>query len=329
MVKVTFQGTSYEARDPSQTVLEILLENKVPHPFSCRGGVCQTCLMGCSSGSVSPESQEGLKQTDIAAGYFLPCVCVPTEDMSVSLVESPLHKTKARLIHKRLLNSFVVRLDLEPSHEIPCIPGQYLNLSPKSGLSRCYSIANIPEEDGYIELNIKFHNQGMVSSWAHQEAQVGDEVTITGPLGSCFYHNPEKKKFPILLLGAGTGIAPLRGILLDALRQEHQGSIYLMQGGLNHSHLYYEGEFLNLAASHSFFHYSSSLKEDGGDLKEDFLKGLTDLSQTRVYICGSPQLVVSLKKMVFLKGVPFNHIFSDAFLTHKSSEPLKDSHKPD
>ncbi|MCW8396844.1 FAD-binding oxidoreductase [Legionella sp. PATHC039] len=49
---------------------------------------------------------------------------------------------------------------LKVEHTAPWLPGQYLSLINPEGTIRDYSIANIPSDDGYIELHIKSYLQG-------------------------------------------------------------------------------------------------------------------------------------------------------------------------
>ncbi|MBT3172411.1 MAG: 2Fe-2S iron-sulfur cluster binding domain-containing protein, partial [Rhodospirillaceae bacterium] len=71
-----------------QTVLDVLLENEQEVPHSCKMGVCVTCIMQAEEGDVPEAAQAGLRQSLVAEGNFLPCVCQPTSDMRVANTET-------------------------------------------------------------------------------------------------------------------------------------------------------------------------------------------------------------------------------------------------
>jgi ferredoxin-NADP reductase len=55
--------------------------------------------------------------------------------------------------------------------------------------------------------------------------QVGDELRLGELRGGALHYDPDWQARPLWLLAAGTGLAPLWGILREALRQGHQGEI--------------------------------------------------------------------------------------------------------
>ena len=55
-----------------------------------------------------------------------------------------------------------------------------------------------------------------MSGWLGTEARPGEAVRLQGPVGECFYV-PGQPEQPLLLAGTGTGLAPLYGIVRDAL----------------------------------------------------------------------------------------------------------------
>ncbi|WP_050816832.1 FAD-binding oxidoreductase [Rickettsiella massiliensis] len=132
-------------------------------------------------------------------------------------------------------------------------PGQFIHLIHPSSVLRSYSIANLPHRDRFIELHIKLLNHGFMSRWLHKKAIVGTTLKIQGPLGHCFYHNPTQQAFPIVLAGTGTGLAPLVGIALDALAQQHPGPIYLLHGGVRAEDLYLDQSLQTLSSRYTHF----------------------------------------------------------------------------
>jgi NAD(P)H-flavin reductase len=164
-----------------------------------------------------------------------------------------------------------------------------------------------------------------MSGWFHQEAAVGDRVSVLGPSGECFYV-PGREEQPILLVGTGTGLAPLYGILRDALRQGHRGPIHLFHGALHTGGLYLVEELRRLAARHSHVEYTPTVLH-GNELKGSESSGIAvgaldhvifnrfpKLSGWRAYVCGDPGIVQTLRKKLFLSGMSMREIYADAFL---------------
>jgi ferredoxin len=70
VVKLQFGPRKIECV-PDQTVLEALLSRGENVPYSCKTGMCLTCMMQCKGGAVPEESQNGIKGTLVEQGYFL------------------------------------------------------------------------------------------------------------------------------------------------------------------------------------------------------------------------------------------------------------------
>lgn len=66
-----------------ETVLNALLRAGVDVPFSCKAGVCHTCLSLCAEGDVPEKAQRGLAAHLLAKRYFLPCKCKAITDMAI------------------------------------------------------------------------------------------------------------------------------------------------------------------------------------------------------------------------------------------------------
>jgi NAD(P)H-flavin reductase len=196
--------------------------------------------------------------------------------------------------------------------------GQYVTLLKEGGIARSYSISNLPE-DSEIELHVRKIAGGRMSGWLHEQARVGERVSVLGPSGECFYV-PGNEEQPLLMVGTGTGLAPLYGILRDALRHGHRGPIHLFHGALHKGGLYLVEELRRLVAEYSHLAYTAVvLNGDESDnitvgaLDQVVLKRLPKLSGWRGYVCGDPSLVQSLKKKLFLSGMASRDIYADAF----------------
>ena len=69
---------------------------------------------------------------------------------------------------------------------------------------RSYSVASAPGLAGLYELVVERLEDGEVSPFFHDVAEVGDAVEIRGPFGGHFVWGPEDGG-PLLLVGGGSG----------------------------------------------------------------------------------------------------------------------------
>ena len=161
---------------------------------------------------------------------------------------------------------------------------------------------------------------GRISGWVHDELKAGAAVEVSTPIGNCFYTAAAQDR-PLLLLGTSTGLAPLYGILRDALAQGHRGPIHLLHGALNADGLYYRNELRALASAHPPLTYRAHAIESNADevdrtpLDQAALALTKSFAEWTIYLCGAPALVNGLRKKLFLAGASMRNIHADAFLT--------------
>ncbi len=105
---------------------------------------------------------------------------------------------------------------LRPQNWRPFRAGQHLDvrLTAPDGYTaqRSYSVASAPELEGLYELVVERLEDGEVSPFFHDVARVDDAIEIRGPFGGHFVWGPEDGG-PLLLVGGGSGVAPLMSIL--------------------------------------------------------------------------------------------------------------------
>ena len=323
MPKITFSDQQFEC-STNETVLECLLRNGVDSPYSCQGGSCQTCMMRALEGTPPPDSQSGLKPTLQQQNYFLPCVCKPTQDLSVAIAgEEALPKIDAEVVEKTELSVKIMRLRLKSAQPLNYQAGQFINLHREDGLIRSYSIASCPDES-FIELHVEKLDGGRMSTWIHETLAVGENVKLDGPHGDSFYlpGNPEQ---PMLLIGTGSGLAPLWGIARSALTQGHSGPIHLYHGSHSRDKLYLSQELTALAEETNNLEYIPCIS--GPDAAEGQVNGRANeialmrhpkLGGWRVFLCGHPGMVNDTKKKAFLAGANFQDILADPFTISES-----------
>jgi ferredoxin-NADP reductase len=76
---------------------------------------------------------------------------------------------------------------------------------------RSYSIASGPD-DGRLELTVELIEDGEVSPYLVDELRPGDVFEVRGPIGGYFAWEPAEGG-PLLLVGGGSGVVPLRSML--------------------------------------------------------------------------------------------------------------------
>ena len=275
--------------------------------------------MVCLEGEVPPDACRGLRPTEIERGGFLACQHRPTGDMRVALPDDPNARVAAVLTGKEVLGPNVCRLTLRPAAPFAYRAGQFLNLRRRDGLVRSYSLASLPERDETLEIHVKRLPGGALSGWLCETVEAGETLEIEGPYGDCLYA-AEQPEQPLLLIGTGTGLAPLLGVLRDALARGHRGPIRLYHGSRRASGLYCDAALRALAAAHPSLSYQPCVS--GDDPPEGFRPQRADLAAFedqgelagwRVYLCGYPAMVESARRTAFLHGACLSAIHADPF----------------
>ncbi len=110
----------------------------------------------------------------------------------------------------------------KPNEWYPFRAGQHIDirLTAPDGYQaqRSYSVASAPERGELYELVVERLDDGEVSAFLHDIAEIGDDIEMRGPFGGHFSWDFEDGG-PLLLIGGGSGVAPLMSILRQALSQ--------------------------------------------------------------------------------------------------------------
>lgn len=322
MATICFDGARHEMR-PGESVLETLERADAQIPNACRSGVCQSCLMRARAGHIPPAAQNGLKDTLREQGYFLACRCKPEDDLEIVLAgNEATGEIPVQLAGVALLSPSVMRVTLEPEQAFDYRRGQFINLIREDGVRRSYSLAGCSKTDNILELHVRHIPGGQMSEWLMQ-AESPQRLHVQGPHGNCFYVGGKAEQ-PMLLIGTGTGLAPLHGIVCEALAAEHSGPIHLYHGALNENGLYLVDRLRALADEHPNLHYTPCILDPEntspatqisvGPVDEIGFGNHSSLKGWRGYFCGDPGLVNRMRKRAYLAGASLADIYADAFL---------------
>lgn len=300
-----------------ESVLDALLNNGYEIPHGCRSGICQSCMLASKDDAISTQSQKGLTNSQKESGYFLSCCLKPDGQITVSK-EIELDKYSATVVDKKILANDVIRLRVTPVFDYK--PGQFATLWKDDLVARSYSIASHPGLDDFIEFHIKRHIEGAFSDWAYHHLEVGDQLQVHAPRGDCVYDSKNKEQ-ALLLAGVGTGLAPLYGVLRDAIQNGHTGDINLIIAAKHEKGFYMQQELQELQSGYDRLNIhlisqtetssESMLSGDVYQLTKDYFPSLKGV---KVFLCGAGSFVNKMKKQCFLAGANMSDILADSFL---------------
>lgn len=293
---------------PETNLLDALIGAGSPVPYSCRAGSCHACLVRCVEGEPHDLQPDLLSPEQRAAGWRLACQCRVDGDLGVQVFDPRRDGQAARVESVQWLNSNVLRLRLLPERPLRYRAGQHLLLWTAAGIARPYSLASLPGDDPWLEFHVDCSRPGAFCDAARQ-LRPGDALQLGDLHGGALHYEPDWSERPLLLLAAGTGLAPLWGLLRESLRQGHSGAIRLLHV-CSDGH-YLRGPLQELASRHANLQLEWI---DTGE-RDNALRTLKPAARQEIaLLCGGPVFVETSARQLFLAGLPRRQIFSDAFI---------------
>ncbi len=132
--------------------------------------------------------------------------------------------------------------------------GQFLTfIIPLHGTEyrRSYSLSSTPGISPNPSVTVKWRENGEVSRHIIRHWQVGDVVTTLLPSGRFTLNTQPALKRDIFLMGAGSGITPLYGLLRQALKEEPQSKVTMIYSAKNEQQTIFYNELKALASEHT------------------------------------------------------------------------------
>ena len=110
---------------------------------------------------------------------------------------------------------------------------------------RSYSIASAPDDDALV-LTVERLDDGEVSSYLAGELRAADELELRGPIGGYFVWDGSFGG-PLMLIGGGSGIVPLRAMLRHRVAAAGAVPVRLLYSARTLAEVIYKDELLAAA----------------------------------------------------------------------------------
>lgn len=353
------------------TLLGALAEKKIFIPSACGGkGSCGVCRVHVhkGGGEMLPTEQGWISRGEAREGCRLSCQVKVKQDMEIEVEPEvfSVKKWQCTVTSNGNVATFIkeFKLQLPPGESVPFRAGGYIqiecpphvanykdfDIEPEyrgdwdkfnlwqfvskvdETVTRAYSMANYPGEEGIIMLNVRIASPpprqpelppGKMSSFIFS-CKPGDKVTISGPFGEFFAKDTDNE---MIFIGGGAGMAPMRSHIFDQFKRIHtHRKVSFWYGARSWREAFYVEDFNEIQAQNDNFQWFIALSEAQ---PEDNWNGLTGFIHNVVkteyllkhpspedieyYLCGPPIMNSSVIKMLTDLGVEPENIALDDF----------------
>jgi ferredoxin-NADP reductase len=223
---------------------------------------------------------------------------------------APFKTYGARVLRSVPLSEFTRHLELEVSgvSHFGFVPGQWLSVKANTPegeeMTRAYSIASPPSENGHVAFCLNRVQDGFMSNHLCSLCE-GAAITFQGPFGDFILRPPLRDT---VFIATGTGIAPFRSMLHWLLAEHdrhHDREFWLLFGARREQDIYYREEFERLAAKHGNFHFLPTLSRAHDDWKglrgyvQQHLGEIVGMrTDMHAYICGLDKMVKANRELL-------------------------------
>lgn len=228
----------------------------------------------------------------------------------------PRFSTKVKQI--RILSPEVLCVSLAVPDGFQWSPGQHVGVSDRSeGAFSYYSIASAPARSSGVDIELAMHGPSI--KWAAPLA-LGTELYLSDAAGGPKlqdWHDARR----LVLIGMGTGVAPLRSVARACLSQQgtdFNPEITLVQGARNLSNCLFYDEFMAWTASG--LNYMPVLSQpaaaDGWTGRTGYIQSHLDdlrVAGSRFCVCGKLEMVSEVVAWLVARGALQESVFAEGY----------------
>ncbi|MET0534422.1 MAG: 2Fe-2S iron-sulfur cluster-binding protein [Steroidobacter sp.] len=318
--------------EQGETILDAALRAGLNLPHSCKGGHCSSCRARIRQGQVVyPRGRPlGLLEEEERDNYVLLCQAhAASEDLTIEVreIRPPTPEIVVKSLPCRIEGTqrlapdiMAVFLRLPANEYFHFAPGQYLDIMLPQNRRRSFSIASTPRDGQLVELHVRRVSSGEFTQQLFDGALDKALLRIEGPLGQFWFRRESPR--PALLIGGGTGYAPLRSMLHSLLEVGDRRPLYLYWGAQTQHDLYEDAHIRELCEQHPNLHYVPVLSAPHGQdqwlgrqgwVHAVALADNPDIARFDVYASGPPVMVETIRHEFTQQGLPAEQLFFDSF----------------
>ncbi len=197
-----------------------------------------------------------------------------------------------------------------------------LRLTAEDGYQaqRSYSIASAPE-DANLVLTVERLEDGEVSPYLVDELRPGDELELRGPIGGYFVWETSMDR-PLLLVGGGSGIVPLRAMLRHRMATSSGVKVRILYSSRSFEDVIYRDELLAADTAEGVEvclaltrEWPQGWRGHRGRIAQDELRRMSWPPQERplVYVCGPTGFVETVSRDLVDAGHDPSRIRTERF----------------
>ncbi|SED76570.1 NAD(P)H-flavin reductase [Amycolatopsis lurida] len=225
---------------------------------------------------------------------------------------------KATVVEHRLASRDVAVIKVRTDQPLPYRAGGYVSVEvpQRPRMWRYFSPATAPHDDGTMEFHVHAVRGGWVSRAIVHHTRRGDVWRIGPSLGALSVQRTESR--PLLMVGGGTGVAPLLALLDEMSRWKNNPPVHLFFGGRRPEDLYALDELRGLTVTCPWLTVTPVTEEGtitGGD-RGTLATAVTQRGAWKerdVYVAGSPSMIRATIAKLLAAGTDLARIKYDPF----------------